>query len=110
MKRYDLSKVMKGAHNMYRTGKYASFSAALKRSWKVVKFSAGIKACLPAVEAGIAEKERINAKRKAWVKQVEDERGKRCIHVSTPAKERNSVQIYYSPCSIWSMNTNYTGD
>ena len=65
MKRYDLSKVMKGAHNMYRTGKYASFSAALKRSWKVVKFSAGIKACLPAVEAGIAEKERINAKRKA---------------------------------------------
>ena len=44
MKRYDLSKVMKGAHNMYRTGKYASFSAALKRSWKVVKFSAGIKA------------------------------------------------------------------
>ena len=85
MKRYDLSKVMKGAHNMYRTGKYASFSAALKRSWKVVKFSAGIKACLPAVEAGIAEKERINAKRKAWVKQVEDERGKRCVHAWEPA-------------------------
>lgn len=110
MQRYDLSKVMKGAHNMYRTGKYASFSAALKRSWEVVKFSAGIKACLPAVEAGIAEKERIKAKCESWAKQVEAERGKRCIHVSVPVKGRNSVQMDYGPCSVWSMNTNYTGD
>lgn len=32
MTTYNLSQIMKAAHNMFRTGKYASFSDALRRS------------------------------------------------------------------------------
>ena len=39
MKRYNLSEIMKGAHNMYRTGKYSTFADALRKSWKVAKFN-----------------------------------------------------------------------
>lgn len=37
MKKFNLSEIMKATHNMYRTGKYATFSDALRRSWKVAK-------------------------------------------------------------------------
>lgn len=40
MKVYDLSKIMKRAHNLYNNAraKYPTFSEALKRSWKMAKF------------------------------------------------------------------------
>lgn len=33
MKHYNLSEIMKAAHNMYGTGKYRSFGDALRKSW-----------------------------------------------------------------------------
>ena len=38
MKRYDLSQIMKRAHNFKKSGKY-TMSEALKKSWKMAKFT-----------------------------------------------------------------------
>lgn len=42
MKRYNLSQIMKTAHNLRKNcpAKYPTFSAALKQSWKIDKFDA----------------------------------------------------------------------
>ncbi len=39
MKRYDLSQIMKRAHNFKKSSKY-TMSEALKKSWKMAKFTA----------------------------------------------------------------------
>lgn len=46
MKQYDLSKIMKRAHNLYNNAraKYPTFSEALKKSWKMAKFDTMIAA------------------------------------------------------------------
>lgn len=53
MKQYDLSKIMKRAHNLYNNAraKYPTFSEALKKSWKMAKFDAMLAANRPAMEA-----------------------------------------------------------
>lgn len=40
MKRYDLSKIMRRAHNLYQNAraKYPTFSDALRKSWSMAKF------------------------------------------------------------------------
>lgn len=65
MKQYDLSKIIKRAHNLYNNArvKYPTFSEALKKSWKMAKFDAMLAANRPAIEAEAkakteAEKER----------------------------------------------------
>jgi hypothetical protein len=52
MKQYDLSKIMKRAHNLYNNAraKYPTFSEALKKSWKMAKFDAMIAAQRPVME------------------------------------------------------------
>ena len=42
MKRYNLSDIMKKAHNFHKTGKY-TWSESLKKSWKMEKFSVQVK-------------------------------------------------------------------
>lgn len=44
MKRYNLSEIMKRAHNLYNNAraKYPTFSEALKKSWKMAKFNAQV--------------------------------------------------------------------
>ena len=37
MKKYNLSEIMKTAHNLYKTGKY-TWAESLKKSWKMAKF------------------------------------------------------------------------
>lgn len=41
MKRFNLSQIMKKAHNLYNNcrSKYATFSDALRKSWKMAKFN-----------------------------------------------------------------------
>ena len=53
MKQYNLSKIMKRAHQLYNNAraKYPTFSEALKKSWKMAKFDAMITANRPALEA-----------------------------------------------------------
>jgi hypothetical protein len=36
--KYDLSDIMKRAHNLYKTGKY-TWSESLRKSWKMAKFT-----------------------------------------------------------------------
>ncbi|MEG1659464.1 MAG: hypothetical protein RR304_02680 [Bacteroides sp.] len=52
MKKFNLSKIMKRAHNLYNNAraKYPTFSEALKKSWKMAKFDAMIAANRPAME------------------------------------------------------------
>lgn len=53
MKQYNLSKIMKRAHQLYNNAhaKYPTFSEALKKSWKMAKFDAMITANRSALEA-----------------------------------------------------------
>lgn len=37
MKKFNLSEIMKAAHNLYKCGKY-SWPEALRKSWKMAKF------------------------------------------------------------------------
>lgn len=66
MKRYDLSKIMKRAHNLYNNAraKYPTFSEALKKSWKMAKFDAMIAANRPAMEAEAKAKEEAEKERR----------------------------------------------
>lgn len=66
MERYDLSKIMKRAHNLYNNAraKYPTFSEALKKSWKMAKFDAMLAANRPAMEAEAKAKEEAEKERK----------------------------------------------
>lgn len=59
MKQYDLSKIMKRAHQLYRNAhaKYPTFAAALRKSWSMAKFDAMISAKLPVMESEAKAKE-----------------------------------------------------
>lgn len=66
MKRYDLSKIMRRAHQLFinARAKYPTFSDALRKSWSMAKFEAMIAANRLAMEAEAkvkaeAEQERI---------------------------------------------------
>lgn len=53
MKRYDLSKIMKRAHNLYKNAhaKYPTFSDALRKSWSMAKFEVKVAEARQAIEA-----------------------------------------------------------
>lgn len=61
MKRYNLSEIMKKAHNLYNNcrSKYPTFAEALKRSWKSAKFNVQVTESIKAMDA---EKEAQKAK------------------------------------------------
>ncbi len=53
MRRYDLSKIMKRAHNLYKNAhaKYPTFSDALRKSWSMAKFEIKVAEARQAIEA-----------------------------------------------------------
>ena len=53
MARYDLSKIMKRAHNLYkkRSCKYPTFADALRKSWSMAKFEVKVAEARQAIEA-----------------------------------------------------------
>lgn len=53
MKQYNLSEIMKKAHQLYKNAraKYPTFSDVLKRSWKSAKFSAHVEESIKAIKA-----------------------------------------------------------
>lgn len=61
MKRYNLSEIMKRAHNLYNNAraKYPTFSDALCKSWKMAKFNIQVTESIKAI---YAEKEAQEAK------------------------------------------------
>ena len=60
MRRYDLSKIMKVANNLKKSGKY-TMSEALKKSWKMEKFNVWMKE----QSAILREENRIKAEEEA---------------------------------------------
>lgn len=66
MKQYNLSKIMKKAHQLYNNAraKYPTFSEALKKSWKMAKFDAMITVNRPALEAETKAKKEAEQERK----------------------------------------------
>lgn len=53
MKRYNLSQIMKRAHNLYNNAraKYPTFSDALRKSWSMAKFEVRVAEERQAIEA-----------------------------------------------------------
>ena len=53
MARYDLSKIMKRAHNLYKNAhaKYPTFADALRKSWSMAKFEVRVAEARQAIEA-----------------------------------------------------------
>ena len=53
MARYDLSKIMKRAHNLYNNAraKYPTFADALRKSWSMAKFEVKVAEARQAIEA-----------------------------------------------------------
>lgn len=53
MARYDLSKIMKRAHNLYKNAhaKYPTFADALRKSWSMAKFEVRVAEERQAIEA-----------------------------------------------------------
>ena len=66
MNRYNLSEIMKRAHNLYNNAraKYSTFAEALRKSWKMAKFEAMIAANRPAMEAEAKAKEEAEQERR----------------------------------------------
>lgn len=123
MKQYNLSQIMKAAHTMFRTGKYASFSEALRKSWKTAKFRKQIEAeqaetnayheqQRQEAQAKVIRAERAEAERIARLAELkaqdEQERAERAARVEA---ERNAYGYgrgtHYSAWSGWG---NYCGD
>lgn len=118
MKRYNLSEIMKRAHNLYNNAraKYPTFAEALKKSWKMAKFNAWVKK-----ESVILEAEN---KIKAEKKSLEcEEAAKRYEVWETEQKARKEAEkarveaecnAYGYGCdnhySAWSGWGNYCGD
>ena len=115
MKQYNLSEIMKGAHNSFRTGKYATFADALRKSWKVAKFSKEVESRREANEAYFAAKKQEQADREKRRAELEATRQER---MSERMKENARVEAeckaygyglgnHYSMFSGWG---NYCGD
>lgn len=115
MKQYNLSEIMKGAHNMYATGKYATFADALRRSWKVAKNRKAIESRKEANEAYFAAKKQEQADSAAWSAKVAamsqerlNERMKEIAKVEAESKAYGyGLGNHYSMFSGWG---NYCGD
>ncbi len=115
MSRYNLSEIMKAAHNMYATGKYTTFADALRRSWKVAKNRIAIKERREATEAYFAAKKQEQADNAAWSAKVAvmnqerlNERMKEAAKVEAESKAYGyGLGNHYSMLSGWG---NYCGD
>ena len=115
MNRYNLSEIMKGAHNMYRTGKYVTFADALRRSWAVAKNRKAIENRREANEAYLSAKKQAEVEKATWTVNVEATSKER---LSEQVKETARVEAdckaygyglgnHYSTLSGWG---NYCGD
>lgn len=115
MNRYNLSEIMKAAHNMYTTGKYTTFADALRRSWKIAKNRKAIEERREANEAYFEAKKQEQADNAAWSAKVAamsqerlNERMKEAEKVEAESKSYGyGLGNHYSMLSGWG---NYCGD
>lgn len=111
MKRYNLSEIMKGAHNMYRTGKYSTFADALRKSWKVAKFNKEIADRRAETIAYHEAKKQAEIEKAVWVAQVETGSKRKQEEIAKVEAECRAYGYgmgnHYSAFSGWG---NYCGD
>lgn len=107
MKKFNLSEIMKTAHNLYKSGKY-TWADALRKSWKMAKFRIWSK-----IEV-LKAKEETNARKEAERKHLQE------INAAyaniTPAKRSSyddlniPASAYYNPNSTGRFGSHYVGD
>lgn len=108
MKPYNLSKIMKRAHNLFKTGKY-TWSEALKKSWKMAKFNVWMKE-----QQTVLAEERAEQAKADELKRIEDERLAEERKRSRAPETRSAYDfVDYSPYSDSSkgyLGSHYCGD
>ena len=75
MARYDLSKIMKRAHNLYKNAhvKYPTFADALRKSWNMAKFEVRVAEERHAIEAETKAREaKVREELPALVASIEE--------------------------------------
>lgn len=123
MKQYNLSQIMKAAHAMFKTGKYASFAEALRKSWKTAKFRRQVEAeqtetaafheaQRQEAQAKAIRAERAEVERIAYIAELraqgEQERTERAARVEAECNAYGYGRgNHYSAWSGWG---NYCGD
>lgn len=107
MKKFNLSEIMKAAHNLYKCGKY-SWPESLRKSWKMAKFRITSR-----IEALKAEAE-TNAYKGAERKHLQEINA---AYASIPPAKRSSyddlnipASAYYNPNSKGRFGSSYVGD
>ena len=73
MKQYNLSEIMKRAHNLYKNTNKYTWTEALKKSWKMAKFSKEVEARRAETIAYHEAKKQAEIEKAAWLAQVEAE-------------------------------------
>ena len=100
MKKYNLSEIMKTAHNLYKTGKY-TWAESLKKSWKMAKFRISTRiGALQIKQEMEARLQEINAQ----YRDVIPAKRSRYDSLDIPAS------AYYNPNSTGRFGAHYVGD
>ena len=104
MKRYNLSEIMKRAHNFYKTSKY-TWSESLKKSWKMAKFSVRVKEDI----ANIVDYKA--ADNKSFADRLREEaKGYKPAGRSSYDDLSIPASAYYNPYSYGLFGSHYVGD
>ena len=111
MKQYNLSEIMKRAHNLYRNTNKYTWSEALKKSWKMAKFNKEVEARRAETIAYNEAKKQAEMEKAAWVAQVESGVRRKQEEVAKVEAECRAYGYglgnHYSAFSGWG---NYCGD
>ena len=93
MARYDLSKIMKRAHNLYKNAhvKYPTFADALRKSWNMAKFEVRVAEERHAIEAETKARE---------AKVREENRSARHICRRNTDRLSHAVPSYYQNLAL----------
>lgn len=107
MKKYNLSEIMKTAHNLYKTGKY-TWAESLKKSWKMAKFRISTRI------GALQIKQEMEANKDAERKRLQEINAKYRDVIPAKRSRYDSLDIpasaYYNPNSTGRFGAHYVGD
>lgn len=111
MKQYNLSEIMKRAHNLYKNTNKYTWTEALKKSWKMAKFSKEVEARRAETIAYHEAKKQAEIEKAAWLAQVEAGARRKQEEITKVEAEcwayGYGMGNHYSAFSGWG---NYCGD
>ena len=107
MKKYNLSEIMKTAHNLYKTGKY-TWAESLKKSWKMAKFRISTRI------GALQIKQEMEADKDAERKRLQEINAQYRDVIPAKRSRYDSLDIpasaYYTPNSTGRFGAHYVGD